>query len=148
MFILIYEEKIAGSSDTSDNLPEGFQAIEYEFTSLDVLYYDDGSIKTKPAKPGDNYIWVDKAWVKMPEAEGVKPDTPFSQTELFSKARVAGRESLAVQMEFTVAVYADSQGNKQLLEDAKQQLAKSIKAHEEQKKKAASTSSVTTGVKL
>lgn len=68
ILILIFEGQIAGQTNTADNLPAGFTAIEYLGDEpIENLYFDGKQIQAKGEGPSDRHYWAGTEWVEPPE---------------------------------------------------------------------------------
>jgi hypothetical protein len=73
MFVLICNNQIAGETDSPDNLPAGYQALEVPRQPLENLYFDGAEVQMKPPKPSDRAVWDGAQWI---EVEVVAPYQP------------------------------------------------------------------------
>lgn len=121
MIVLVYEDQIAGTSDTLENLPMGFSAYSVPKAPLEDLYFDGVSVVPKPPKPDPSAYWVRDHWVTdvsvSPEAQ-----EPFTASPLFQVAWAASQSDPALLALFCTALYADVKGDIALLEYTKTQL--------------------------
>lgn len=120
MFILISDNEIAGKSVTDTGLPNGFTAVDNttDVNELDQLYWDGQNIQVKPVKPEGDYRWDKTKWVEVQPPFLAVDRMPFRKSQVYEKARLAGRTRIEVQMELTIALAAEARCDWEELDDA------------------------------
>lgn len=122
MIVLVYDNQVAGTTDSLDYLPSGFSAYEVPSQPLDNLYFDGIAVRTKPEQPDPSAYWAGDRWEMPTLPDPVPVFEPFSNSPLFNQAWQQAQVDLKTLAIFATALYADTKGDQQLLEHCQTQL--------------------------
>lgn len=130
MIVLVYDNQIAGTSDSLEYLPSGFTAYEVPNQPLEQLYFDGIEVRTKPEQPDPSAYWVGDRWVIPTPPDPIPVYEPFSNSPLFHQAWEQAQTDVKTLAIFATALYADTKGDQQLLQHCQTQLEAILNAAE------------------
>lgn len=77
-YYLVYENEVVGEADSSDYLPQGFEAVESPLKlNVGDVYWNGKEVVAKPVKPGNDYFWDKTKWTSIETARQTIPVIPM-----------------------------------------------------------------------
>lgn len=130
MLILICDNVIAGQTNNSESVPNGYTVIDYPgSTDIRQLYYDPSDAKVKPIPPrppaqeGSVTTWNGTQWVSVPRGDmKISPKEQYIGSAIYKWAKSKALSDNKIFLIHITAMCADAGDVREELKDCIKEL--------------------------